>query len=505
MLTLPQHKPISMSRLRRQQSISPFTTMPPHFDIVQVQDAVRLQALPALERFAAHPDVHRFDRDESPPPYVSSESEDEDEAAFHPALEADDSISTSDLLYAPLSEAEQVSAATIAQTSFRAYSPGARFRDEAAKEHERLVCFWRNEPSNSRAKDFLGGRERPHVQQRYSVIVRRNIRKRWEKLGVWNPQWGIPGRLNPQANDDTYGWRWKWQDSAAAQRSYPFSDAKHPTRRAIHLRQNLHYGEHTLPTPHARLEENAAASQAESFIISRPWFLHHIEMAEEIERRNRMPTQRFQTHHGEVVRERWKARGDVGSRQLGLGWKWRHESPSPEPEDLTPLNTASMEGMEFTPSEKDALEDVPPPDSPKHGVAPRGKSRTDENDPYGLFFVKRIDDLADPGFMAPGSPIERPEQRRESQLDVTEVTAPMQPRRSERLKARANVVHPPLAETSRTGRSSGRKRRRPTEASAAAVPAAAAVAAEQGSAMRLRRPAKRRRGGTRNGTNQKNA
>lgn len=41
--------------------------------------------------------------------------------------------------------------------------------------------------------------------------------------------------------------------------------------------------------------------------------------------------------------------------QLGdkSGWKLRHESPSPEPEDLT--------NIEFTPSEIDALDSVPPP------------------------------------------------------------------------------------------------------------------------------------------------
>lgn len=40
------------------------------------------------------------------------------------------------------------------------------------------------------------------------------------------------------------------------------------------------------------------------------------------------------------------------------GWKWGHESTSPEPGDLTPLNTMDMD---FTPSEVDALEAIPPP------------------------------------------------------------------------------------------------------------------------------------------------
>jgi hypothetical protein len=41
------------------------------------------------------------------------------------------------------------------------------------------------------------------------------------------------------------------------------------------------------------------------------------------------------------------------------GWKWRHESPTPEPDDLTQLN--AMDDIDFTPSEMDAFEAMPPP------------------------------------------------------------------------------------------------------------------------------------------------
>lgn len=55
----------------------------------------------------------------------------------------------------------------------------------------------------------------------------------------------------------------------------------------------------------------------------------------------------------------------LGSTGRGGTSSWvevlRHESPSPEPEDLTPLNTMDMD---FSPSEVDALEAIPPPSPP---------------------------------------------------------------------------------------------------------------------------------------------
>jgi hypothetical protein len=48
---------------------------------------------------------------------------------------------------------------------------------------------------------------------------------------------------------------------------------------------------------------------------------------------------------------------DVNKRLLDrLGWKWRHESPSPEPADPN--------DMDFSSSEVDALESIPPPAPP---------------------------------------------------------------------------------------------------------------------------------------------
>ena len=30
--------------------------------------------------------------------------------------------------------------------------------------------------------------------RRYGVLVRHNVKRRWEKLGIWNPEWGFAGR-----------------------------------------------------------------------------------------------------------------------------------------------------------------------------------------------------------------------------------------------------------------------------------------------------------------------
>jgi hypothetical protein len=136
---------------------------------------------------------------------------------------------------------------------------------------------------------------------------------------------------------------------------------RYPISRAVQLRRNLAYVEHAPPSPRSHLPRDASASEAESFIISRPWFTCQVEQAEFYVRTSRIPVEQLGfTTPGEdgQVAKWWKERGDWPP-----GWKWRHESPSPEPEDLTPLNT---DGMDYSPSEVDALEAIeatplPPP------------------------------------------------------------------------------------------------------------------------------------------------
>jgi hypothetical protein len=225
-------------------------------------------------------------------------------------------------------------------------------------------------PYRSLLKEFLKI-ETKTGQQRRAVIVRHNIRKRWQRLGIWNPEWGIPGRVDTQPRDWVDSWRWRWQSDTDP----PPYDPQHPVSRAVQLRKNLDYSERPVPPPRSRLSEDASASEAESFIISRPWFIYSLGGYEFMERKARIPwQQRGRPDPGQdsQVRKWWKERGDwqkswevPGDRShVVVGWKWRHESPSPEPEDLSRL---LADDMDCTPSEVDALEAVriPTPPSPR--------------------------------------------------------------------------------------------------------------------------------------------
>jgi hypothetical protein len=96
----------------------------------------------------------------------------------------------------------------------------------------------------------------------------------------------------------------------------------------------------------------------EFLITSRPWYVWELEVAEEGVRLKRDPIN-SEIHHRqrENVTTRWKEKGYWKDSWGDLpGWKWRHESSSPEPADPN--------DMDFTPSEIDALEEIPPPTPP---------------------------------------------------------------------------------------------------------------------------------------------
>ncbi|KAK7429380.1 hypothetical protein QQZ08_004193 [Neonectria magnoliae] len=254
--------------------------MPPFFDILQIEDAIQREALPALERFAANPILRRFDREE-PPPYVSSESEDD-------------------------------------------------------------LPFYPGHPSI------------PHHR--------------------------------PTQHQEAFAAEWHPR---------PDQDDHHPVTRAVRLRKGIRCGEHVPPRPAVHLGEDATASQAESFIMSRPWFMYSVEVGERAAKLRGIDFFDKRRHHGpraKQVSEWWEERGDwrkdwceIGTKRPGLGWKWRHESPSPEPEDLTRLNILdNMEGMDVTPSEVDALEAIRPPTPPAWLTDPDGPL-SNKGRPVNLF------------------------------------------------------------------------------------------------------------------------
>jgi hypothetical protein len=357
---------------------------------MQIVNALRNEALPALERLAQSSSLQeralaRFDRDE-PPPYVSSTEDDEEDMPY-PALDPADSAMPDALnrfLDEPLRDDELDRAAGELANQWRVYSPGARYDMEAPLEKARVERWiWRM--ANPDTKDFfvqLGPAAKGRAgRERVNIIVRRNIKRRWQKLGVWNPDWGIPGRANPEPEDNTYAWKWPWQHGDAAAEWRPGTEkmslnARHPVVRALRLRQGLRRGEHSPVPPRSHLEKDASASQAESFIISRPWFMFAVECKEESQRHIRLPDRKtMRLYKGSTVgniREFWEERGDWKAdwkdprggqkAKILVGWKWRHESPSPEPEDLSGLNDLAT--LELTPSEVDALEAVRPPSPP---------------------------------------------------------------------------------------------------------------------------------------------
>ncbi|RMZ83265.1 hypothetical protein DV738_g1277, partial [Chaetothyriales sp. CBS 135597] len=230
-------------------------------------------------------------------------------------------------------------------------------RHRYEKEAERDDIFGLMEDPGLREpkiREQLDGRA---GQLRQKVVIRHRIKKRWERLGVWNPEWGIPGRVDERPRDKTFSWKWRWQgDTPTCGNSPSAYLPQHPNSRAIHLRQGLRRGERGPLPPRHSLSADASKSAAEAFITSRPWYIFGLDQEEERTRLERIPSieQRFNDmDHEAQVSERWRQRGDWARFGKPIGWKWKHESPSPEPEGLS--------GMDFTPSEIDALEAIPPP------------------------------------------------------------------------------------------------------------------------------------------------
>ncbi|KAK0615820.1 hypothetical protein B0T17DRAFT_356825 [Bombardia bombarda] len=354
--------------------------MPEFLDPAEMRNALRTRTVAALEGFAANPGRldsqlnNRFGREEPPPYSSSTESyyEEEDDPFYSAQPITDREIDA--ILEPPLDDNEQEK---VGLRVYDEYAPGRRYQDEVHRESKRLDDFIESKHVSYPMMNYLFSTWK-RSDQRRAVVIRHNIRKRWEKLGVWNPEWGIPGRVNKMANDRTWDWKWKWQHKSSAPEWYsggrvgysPDKNSQHPVTRAIKLRQGLHHGEHAPVLPRSRLPDDASPSQAESFITSRPWFTLSLETAERGVKLDRVPEQRT-LGPLKTMEEIWKERGDwkdewelvtYNHETPVLGWKWRHESPSPEPEDLTPLNNIGITDLnDYSPSEVDALEAIPPP------------------------------------------------------------------------------------------------------------------------------------------------
>lgn len=338
----------------------------PFIDGVHLHQAVTSRAVPLLEAIAANDNLRslrRFER-EDPPPYESStESEDFDVPEPGPMPQDFEA-----LMDRPISEEE------LQRMSLRMSKiiyPREVYRNEAHSESNRLEHHIRG----PRPIVF----QRLNGNRRHGVLVRHFVKRRWERLGIWSPEWGFAGR-KVKPGDDYSRWTWWWQ--AAGDQECVEQYARELIARVLRLRQNLRRGEHAPVSPQSRLGPGTTAAEAEAFLISRPWFIYRIEVAEENTRHDRLSLDdQFRYPHSahDVVRERWKERGDwrdeFDEHTRVTAWKWRHESPSPEPEDLAPIdkinNTCSpldvAAEMELTSSEIDELEtiDLPESEQPK--------------------------------------------------------------------------------------------------------------------------------------------
>lgn len=348
------------------------------FNHVEISRALSNRALPALERLAEHSAlreraVARFDRDE-PPPYLSSTDEEDDPGE-------DLSPETVDrLLDEPLNDQERKRMGDIVGRHAEFYKAGNQFMTEVRRERDR-VRAWVDRKASRATYDYfvqLGlARKGRAGRERINIVARRNVKRRWQKLGVWNNDWGIPDRADPQPNDNTDAWKWPWQHGDAAAEWFLGPEGtpndKHPIKNALLLREALRRGERGPVPPYSNLKSDASASEAEPFITSRPWFMMGIERNEEHLRRDRLhwrwKEDQYKGTMFDNVTGFWKARGDwkedwydERADRTAIGWKWPRESPSPEPEDLTGLD--DMASFELTPSEADALEAVRPPSPP---------------------------------------------------------------------------------------------------------------------------------------------
>jgi len=338
--------------------------------------------------------------DEPPPPYSSYTSTQPATPTFRVQLTAEE---TDELVRRPLNNEELFRF----RRGLRAYRPAHQFDVEAKKERERIYDEWRKRDSMGRrlyrGPDLL---RRPG-NQRMDIMVRNSIRKRWEALGIWNPEWGIPImglRFGDNCHPDEWSWKWrtrpvrgKYQTRPFAEQvaSWPPRDEEHVDERAIrrYFENKGQWVETQAPSnSDTAVTAEDEFDQNEARITTRPWYQWAMEVLEEAIKLGRTDDTGYADREAAAVkiREQWKAKGDWKESWVDSpGWRWKHESPSPEPEDPNE--------MDFSPSEIDALEAIPPPTPltfngrpwiPKFGLpseeAERIFGQLEQSDPNGL-------------------------------------------------------------------------------------------------------------------------
>ncbi|KAI1125401.1 hypothetical protein F5Y10DRAFT_279500 [Nemania abortiva] len=338
--------------------------MSPLLDRIHPHQAAAGHVVPTLEAIAANNSLRtlRDDRDDPSPYVLPSESGERSDGCPVPRLPEGSPMSEElqAIMERPIDDDELNIIPHIIATDL---VPKEIFCHEVKHENERVSEYI----SDLKPPVFRG----QNGVRRRGVIARHNVKRRWQKLGVWNPEWGFGGSgIQPGDSLDRWSWRPRPEGvSDDVNRSY--DEAAELAARALRLRQNLRRGERTPMSPWPHLSQDTTAAQDVEFLITRPWLTFQLEVAEEEARRQRLPIQdqdRCPHSPNTQVINWWKERGDLGDELSNVPphmfWKWRHESPYPEPEDLTPLRNIQdspleVAGeMEFTPSEIDELETI---------------------------------------------------------------------------------------------------------------------------------------------------
>lgn len=229
----------------------------------------------------------RFDVDDDndpPPPYSSGTTT--QLASPNPNPPVADNVDIGELLRKPLSNEEIF----LLRYKVGNYRPHCQYDEDfirANKMINREYCR-RDENYNwlYRGPNLLGRAG----DQRQRIMARHSIKKQWERMGIWSPEWGIPHRVHIGPRDKRGKWNWKWDteqtfrgreseydslsDEAKIAR-WPSRDEEQPDERAVR-RYLMEKGEWNEALDQQPLESDRSSDvhidDRESFITSRPWY-----------------------------------------------------------------------------------------------------------------------------------------------------------------------------------------------------------------------------------------
>ncbi|KAL2207421.1 hypothetical protein CC79DRAFT_1368292 [Sarocladium strictum] len=259
-----------------------------------------------------------------------------------------------------------------------------RLQREFDAERTRIQEFLRSNECILETFNFF--RDAEYGVERVNIITRHFIKRRWQRLGIWEDSWGIPDRFYQWSKDrdDFSRWSEEWQ---ANLQDLDKESAIRCVSELVRTRGLPARGIYCAPLPRQRLGYNAPPIEIWDFITSRPWFVWEAEKAEELIRFHRVPRQiremfgsrdaepgDLRSLHNRVVRL-WKDRSEDDPEwsepptdiKDNLGWWWPHEAESSEVEDLAILNDTeevahytTMSRLSYTPSECMAMSEMAP-------------------------------------------------------------------------------------------------------------------------------------------------